>query len=100
MGSGSGPGARPGAGFAVALSLIGLRTGNGDETSALSSMAQGTGFLIATIGPLGAGLLHEVSGGWGVPLATLLVVCAIQAAAGLGAGRAGQVRGRSGPRAA
>ncbi|MCX5106622.1 MFS transporter [Streptomyces sp. NBC_00439] len=89
-----------GAGFAVALSLIGLRTGNGDETSALSSMAQGTGFLIATIGPLGAGLLHEVSGGWGVPLATLLVVCAIQAAAGLGAGRAGQVRGRSGPRAA
>ncbi|MFD9421929.1 MULTISPECIES: MFS transporter [unclassified Streptomyces] len=86
-----------GAGFAVALSLIGLRTGNGDETSALSSMAQGTGFLIATIGPLGAGLLHEASGGWGVPLATLLAVCAIQAAAGLGAGRAGQVRGGSGP---
>ncbi|MYW02034.1 MFS transporter [Streptomyces sp. SID3343] len=81
-----------GAGFAVALSLIGLRTGDGPQTSALSSMAQGTGFLIATVGPLGAGLLHEATGGWTAPLAALLSVCVVQAAAALVAGRARLVR--------
>ncbi|MGC0419437.1 MFS transporter [Embleya sp. AB8] len=82
-----------GAGFAIALSLIGLRTRTGDQTAALSSMAQGVGFLLATIGPFGAGLLHDASGGWRVPLVALLVVCAVQLAAGLGAGRVREVAG-------
>lgn len=52
-----------------------------------ASMAQGIGFLLATVGPLGTGLLHEVSDGWGLPLAVLLAVCLAQVAAGLAAGR-------------
>ncbi|WP_436790048.1 MFS transporter [Yinghuangia sp. YIM S10712] len=80
-----------GAGFAVALSLIGLRTADGAQTSALSSMAQGIGFLLATVGPLGTGLLHEASAGWAVPLSALLVVCVVQVAAGLAAGRTRRV---------
>ncbi|KAK1183554.1 MFS transporter [Streptomyces sp. NBS 14/10] len=77
-----------GAGFALALSLFALRSPDAPTTAALSAMGQGVGYLIGVIGPLGAGALHDVTGTWAWPLAVLLTACAVQALAGLAAGRA------------
>jgi CP family cyanate transporter-like MFS transporter len=54
-------------------------------------MAQGIGYMISALGPLTAGLLHSVSGGWQVPLVVTMGICAAQLAAGFGAARPGMV---------
>ncbi|MFG2591324.1 hypothetical protein [Streptomyces sp. NPDC048438] len=53
----------------------------------LSTMAQGTGYLIACLGPLGLGLLHSASEGWSLPVAGLLAVLVAQTVAAFGASR-------------
>ncbi len=40
-------------------------------------MAQTVAYLIAIVGPLGAGWLHEQSGGWYLPLIILTVLMSI-----------------------
>lgn len=55
--------------------------------ASLSALAQGAGYLLATGGPLAVGLLHAVTGGWDLPVALLLVLCAAELAAGWLAGR-------------
>ena len=50
--------------------------------ASLSAFAQSGGYLMASVGPLELGLLHTVTGGWGIPVALLLVL----AAAGIGVG--------------
>lgn len=50
-------------------------------------MAQGIGYLIACLGPLGLGLLHSASGGWSLPVAMLLAALAAQTVAAFGASR-------------
>ncbi|MYV97720.1 MFS transporter [Streptomyces sp. SID3343] len=80
-----------GAGFAVAPSLIGLRTGDGAQTSALSSMAQDR-FSDRHGRPAGRGPAPRATDGRTVPPTALSAVCAIQAAAALVAGRTRQVR--------
>ena len=86
-----------GASFGLALTLFGLRSPDSDTTAALSGMAQGAGYLIAATGPLAVGLLHDLSGGWFVPLILILGVCAAQLVAGVLAGRPVQVRSVIGP---
>jgi MFS transporter, CP family, cyanate transporter len=76
-----------GTAFALALMFITLRGPDTATASALSAMAQGTGYLIGCFGPLGAGLLHAATGSWLPPLAGLVIVALGQAAAGLVAGR-------------
>jgi len=48
------------------------------ETTALSTLAQSTGYLLATTGPFGMGLLHSATGGWTLPLALLLALALVQ----------------------
>lgn len=81
-----------GGGFALALTLVGLRARDASTASQLSSMAQGTGYLIAATGPFLVGVLHGITGGWIAVLALLLTVGALEIVAGLGAGRDAQVR--------
>ncbi len=50
--------------FPACLALINLRTRTHDGSIALSGFAQGIGYLIAALGPLLVGLLHDVTGGW------------------------------------
>lgn len=76
-----------GAGFGLAMTLIGLRAPDPAAATALSGMAQGVGYVIAIAGPLGAGLLHGATGGWTLVLIMMIAVCVLQLAAGLGAGR-------------
>lgn len=44
------------------------------ETTALSTVAQSVGYLLATVGPFGMGLLHSATDSWTPPLIVLLAV--------------------------
>jgi CP family cyanate transporter-like MFS transporter len=55
-------------------------------------MAQGVGYILASGGPLLAGLLHSWTGSWNVVALFCLAIGACLLASGLGAGRAGHVR--------
>jgi CP family cyanate transporter-like MFS transporter len=69
--------------FPLVLTLIGLRARTPGGTAALSGFAQSTGYLIAGAGPFGVGLLHDLSGGWTVPLLVLLALTVPQLLIGL-----------------
>ncbi len=54
--------------FPMVLTLIGLRARTPEGTAALSGFTQSVGYLISVVGPFGFGALHQLSGGWTVPL--------------------------------
>jgi CP family cyanate transporter-like MFS transporter len=76
-----------GAMFAVALTLIVLRSRDAHVASNLSSMAQGVGYTLASMGPLMVGLVHDWTGGWNAVGWVFAVIGLGAIAAGLGAGR-------------
>jgi CP family cyanate transporter-like MFS transporter len=69
--------------FPLILTLIGLRARTPAGTAALSGFTQSTGYLVSAIGPFGIGLLHDLSGGWTVPLVALILVSVPQLVLGL-----------------
>ncbi|NHU45723.1 MFS transporter [Rhodococcus sp. A14] len=73
--------------FALALTVIALRTKTTGETVQLSGMAQGFGYLIASAGPLFFGLLHELTHRWTASWILFLAVCTVQIVTGALAGR-------------
>ena len=60
--------------FASALMLFALRSSDSRTAAALSGMAQTVGYSIAAAGPLGMGLLYDVSGSWSASLSVLSVL--------------------------
>ncbi|WP_347108177.1 MFS transporter [Paenarthrobacter sp. S56] len=60
--------------FPLVLVIISRSGGSTAETTALSTIAQSLGYLIAAIGPFGMGLLHSATGGWVLPLSLLSIV--------------------------
>lgn len=77
-----------GGAFSIALTLIVLRSRDSHVASNLSSMAQGIGYTIASIGPFAVGVVHDVTGGWD-SIGWIFAVLGVSATiAGLGAGRA------------
>ena len=50
--------------FAMALTLIVLRSKDAHVAANLSSMAQGVGYTLASMGPFAVGLVHDLTGGW------------------------------------
>ena len=74
--------------FALALTLIVLRSKDAHVAANLSSMAQGVGYTLASMGPFAVGLVHDLTGGWAA-LGWIFAVLGIGAIVfGLGAGRA------------
>ncbi|MCV7251125.1 MFS transporter [Mycobacterium hackensackense] len=73
--------------FSLALTVIALRSRDAADTAALSGMVQGIGYLLAGVGPFLFGLLHDLTGGWTVSWAVVLVVYAVQMVTGALAGR-------------
>lgn len=53
-----------GGGFAMALTMIVLRTRTPAQAAQLSAMSQGLGYILASLGPLIMGFMHEASGHW------------------------------------
>lgn len=76
-----------GASIALALLLIALRAPLATAVTALSSVAQSLGYVLAATGPVLIGSLRQASGGWTVPLAAVLSILVAQLALGLRAGR-------------
>jgi CP family cyanate transporter-like MFS transporter len=73
--------------FSVTLLLIASRAKDAMVAARLSSMAQGIGYMISAPGPLIAGLLHSMTGGWELPVMATIVICGAQLATGLMAAR-------------
>jgi CP family cyanate transporter-like MFS transporter len=80
-----------GAMLALAFLLFGLRASDQEHAAQLSAMAQTVGYAVAAAGPLLLGVLKEATGGWTVPVAVLLGVLVPLFAAGMAAGRTGEV---------
>jgi CP family cyanate transporter-like MFS transporter len=76
-----------GAAFGLSVFLFTARAADSRSAAALSGFSQGTGYLVASAGPLLIGYLHALSHGWVVPVLALLACAAGQLAAGLLAGR-------------
>ena len=76
-----------GATFSLALTLIVLRSRDAHVAANLSSMAQGFGYTLASMGPFAVGVVHDWTGGWNA-LGWIFGVIGLGAIiAGLGAGR-------------
>jgi MFS transporter, CP family, cyanate transporter len=60
-----------GSSFPWCLTMIGLGAGSQDGTAVLSGFVQSGGYVLAGMGPLGTGLLFDLTGSWTVPLLVL-----------------------------
>ncbi|OPG80484.1 cyanate transporter [Pseudomonas ogarae] len=77
-----------GATFSLALTLIVLRSRDAHVAANLSSMAQGFGYTLASLGPFAVGVLHDLTGDWNA-LGWIFGLVGLGAIiAGIGAGRA------------
>ena len=59
--------------FPLCMTLINLRTRTPQTASATSGYVQGIGYALASVGPIGLGLLYEATGSWTAPLIVLSV---------------------------
>lgn len=77
-----------GGAFSLALTLIVLRSRDAHVAANLSSMAQGFGYTLASLGPFAVGIVHDVTGSWDA-VGWIFAVLGLGAIVfGLGAGRA------------
>lgn len=76
-----------GGSFALALTLIVMRSPDASVTAQLSAMAQGWGYVLASTGPLLAGLLRGWTGGFASSAVLMVVIAIGMAWSGWGAGR-------------
>lgn len=76
-----------GGSFSIAMTLLVLRAPNAHVAASLSGMAQGFGYSFAALGPLVAGVLHDLSHGWDTVAVFLTAVGIAALIAGVGAGR-------------
>jgi CP family cyanate transporter-like MFS transporter len=76
-----------GSGFALALTLIVLRSPTPLVAARLGGVAQCLGYLLAALGPLVIGALHDLTGGWSWPVAVLVAALVPMTWFGWGAAR-------------
>lgn len=76
-----------GSSFSLAMMLFSLRTRNIYDAAELSGMAQSVGYMLAAIGPTLVGYLHDLTGGWRLPMYFLIGVAVLVLIFGVAAGR-------------
>ncbi|MFE6892053.1 CynX/NimT family MFS transporter [Streptomyces sp. NPDC057694] len=76
-----------GASLSLSLTYIVQRSPDARHTGHVSMMAQGLGYLLAGLGPIGLGALYTATSGWTVPLLALIGLLALQLWAGVLASR-------------
>ncbi|MCU7247643.1 CynX/NimT family MFS transporter [Pseudomonas koreensis] len=74
--------------FSLALTLIVLRSRDAHVAANLSSMSQGFGYTLASMGPFAVGVVHDWTGGWNAVGWIFGIIGFGAILAGLGAGRA------------
>jgi MFS transporter, CP family, cyanate transporter len=80
-------GVAQGGGFALALTLIVLRSATPLVAARLGGVAQCVGYLVAAAGPVLLGALHDATDGWQWPVVLLLVLLLPMGWVGWGASR-------------
>src|SRR5699024_6658400 len=63
-----------GSAFSLSMMFFTLRTKDAIQASEVSGMAQSFGYLLAAVGPVLFGALHDFTEGWTAPLVMLIVV--------------------------
>ncbi|MBO1582516.1 MFS transporter [Bacillus sp. XF8] len=76
-----------GVAFSLAMMFFSLRTKNIHEAAELSGMAQSLGYLLAAIGPILFGWLHDITHNWTTPLLMLIFTSIIIFITGMSAGK-------------
>jgi MFS transporter, CP family, cyanate transporter len=74
--------------FSLALTLIVLRSRDSHVAANLSSMAQGVGYTLASLGPFAVGVVHDWTGNWSSVGWIFGIIGVAAIVAGMGAGRA------------
>jgi CP family cyanate transporter-like MFS transporter len=77
--------------FPISLSLISTRASTSAQTTQLSAMAQGWGYLVAAAGTFVVGYIANLAGNWGASFVLLCSLTMVQIAIGLYAGRPGLI---------
>ncbi|SDG00312.1 CynX/NimT family MFS transporter [Klenkia brasiliensis] len=81
-------GVAQGGGFALGLTLVVLRSATPLTAARMGGVAQCLGYLVASLGPVVLGALHDLTGGWSWSVGLLLALLVPMAWAGWGAARA------------
>ncbi|WP_060210097.1 CynX/NimT family MFS transporter [Sporosarcina koreensis] len=76
-----------GASFGLAMMFFTLRTVTHTEAAELSGMAQSSGYLLAAVGPVLFGFLHDITDSWKSPLLIFMIGSLLFLICGLKAGR-------------
>jgi CP family cyanate transporter-like MFS transporter len=76
-----------GSAFSLCMMFFSLRTSGGQQAAEMSGMAQSFGYLLAAIGPTLFGALHDISGGWGMPLVMLISLAGVIFLVAIAAGK-------------
>jgi len=77
--------------FPMALALITARTRDPHVTGGVSGLTQSVGYIFSGLGPLLVGILHEVTGGWSLPLLMIAGSAVFLLLGGLAIARPGYV---------
>lgn len=77
--------------FPISLSLIGTRAATQAQTTQLSAMAQGWGYLLAAAGTFMVGYVANLVGSWALSFAIITGLTLLQTFIGAYAGRPGQI---------
>ncbi|WP_301109497.1 MFS transporter [Sporosarcina sp.] len=72
-----------GAAFGLSMMFLTLRTSTPEQAASLSGMSQSFGYLLAAVGPVLFGYLHDWTGSWTVPLYIFMVIAFIIFLAGM-----------------
>lgn len=76
-----------GSAFSLCMMFFSLRTHDGYQAADMSGMAQSFGYLLAAVGPVLFGTLHDLTGGWYGPLFMLIGLSIIILFAALASGK-------------
>src|SRR5699024_9630228 len=74
-----------GSAFSLSMMFFTLRTKDETQAAELSGMAQSLGYTLAAFGPVLFGYLHDLTGGWNIPLAMLVIIAICIGISGFGA---------------
>lgn len=77
--------------YPVAMTLINLRARSHEDSLSLSSFVNGVGYVFGMLGPFLFGLLHEIGGGWTLPLLMLFVPAIAAAIVAFPLGQSGMI---------
>ncbi|WP_449354790.1 CynX/NimT family MFS transporter [Virgibacillus natechei] len=80
-----------GAAFSLSMMFFSLRSNDGQEASKVSGMAQSIGYLIAAVGPVLLGLMHDITADWTLPIILVGIVGAILIVSGIKSGAAKKI---------